>query len=462
LTNWLLQNGSKLSHILKNLATNGKLDIIRKYHWHYQDRWIVDTYVNVAHFSAINGHLLIIKWVYHTLQNPSEISIISVADWNTKCLQLDSQLYHIAVEYSQLDIIRWIHEQSSTCLLSEELCKIAVQNGNIDVIKLLHLQHPEYDWVEDEYIEIAVNDGHLEVLKWVYDQYYISSLYYDLSDEIEPAVRNGKLEVLKWLYSEIPNHDLSNKRYISLAVRYGHLEVLKWIMHYHHKFDWSQNYDDSDYEDDDDELPAHWSYISLAVYNDRLEVLKWLYSQTPAYDLSNELHCALKHCNLETIKWLNSNMHGYKWSKYDIFIATFNDRFDVLKWYHSQNPEKKNSIELFKFVYMEDPDINPIPTIARWACIYPIERLFNQNISQYNSWKDDESNCIGAVKGGSLEVLQFLHKNKCPLHRTKCIITAEKYIVDYVDQKLVTPYKNIIKWINSLKDDDVIDSNVGE
>lgn len=188
-----------------------------------------------------------------------------------------------------------------------------------------------------------------------------------------------------------------------------------------------------------------------------------------AKDLTKMCEFAIEYCNLDALKYIRARNVQCPWS-YDMLdniIEMIVEPDD-----EPNTPEKKNRIEIFKYIYIEDPSfqyIDPIDTFVRYCRIDLIKWVFDQNISPDNSWKNDGSYCIEAAHGGSLEVLQFLHKNKCPLHRTKCIITAENIITEWKNSydfakkaEITTAYENIIKWIKSLKDDDVTDSDVGE
>ena len=489
LTNWLLETKSSTpQYVIRNLAKNGKLDIIKNYHsiakndklpfieddyrkQLYEYKWTLSAYTDVAHFAVINGHLPIIEWIY---------------------------------------------EQSPECLLSEKLCEIAIQNGNIDVIMLLHLKHPTYNWSKEEYIEIAVKYGSLEVLKWIYEQYSISNPDYDLGDDLWSAVEYGHLEVLKWINSKIHEYDWSEQDYIRLAIQNGHLEVLKWLHSQIPEYNWVENdiklaitYGHLEVlkwiEDKSAILLADEIKCEIAVEEEHINILQWICSKNPqcnltkntyGYAISAELNeiiqyiymhfqsnillnphyiedlaqmCtfAIEYYNLDALKYIRVRNVQYPWSDdmVDNIIETIvgNDG-------EPDTPEKKNRIEIFKFIYTEDRNINPIKSFARWARIDLIKWVFDQNINRDDSWKDNEGYCIEAVEGGSLEVLQFLHENKCPLHKTKCIITAENKITEWKDShdfaeniaETMAVYENIIKWINSLEIENIIDSDVGE
>ena len=159
-------------------ALHGHLEIIKKLYENYGKDEIIDTHWAID-WAATEGHLEVIKWLH---QNRKGICITGYSKEHKK-LGTFGKCTHIAMDMAalngHLEVIKWLHENIIYRL-----------NEDDDLVGYYPLEICTH-WA----MNYAAEKGHLEIVKWLHENRQEGCSAYAM----DYAVANGHLEVVKWL-----------------------------------------------------------------------------------------------------------------------------------------------------------------------------------------------------------------------------------------------------------------------
>ncbi|GFH55569.1 hypothetical protein CTEN210_12045 [Chaetoceros tenuissimus] len=301
------------------------------------------------------------------------------------------------------------HCLSKLCRNSEEkdeILKAAAVNGNVDILRaavkdgydlfplvemITRTIFPYYDSDEDD--EEDMYDGTEFTVYFTDDdgrKYSLKPQNVNLSKLVE----RGHLHVLKYLHEEL-GYFLGLQRYCKPAIEHGKLEILQWL---------------------EDTFVLGNEHLRIGVMDNG--------SLKPDFD---HCECAIKIGNVDSLKWLQEV------GCYNIFGGTANILIDAIEskstkmiqycfdlGYNDLNSygvegaiRLTKSVEVFRLMYelgYEFGDMKDWCSYGHDIAEYFEIMKFLRSISV--PWDDDIMKAI--VEFGTLEMIQYAHKDGCP------------------------------------------------
>ena len=303
-----------------------------------------------------------------------------------------------SASHGWVSLMQWALDNGATPAF--EALLLAAQNGHLEVLKWAKAG----GWILDTQSQCNIcsrtaHRGHLEVLKWAGENNYVM-------DEMAcaKAAEGGHLDVLKWLREQGCAWDV---RTCSYAAKGGNMEVLLWAVANGcpvPKDEWDSQ------------------ACTAAAIGGHWEALMWLREQGCIWD---EWVCAgaAYGGHLELLMKLRE--HGCEWDRYTCMLAAGQGNIELLNW------AWKNGCGwdmVFCFRHTEDWD--GVSKSHLWSGSIPVAQSGNLDLLMWTIeegvWLDRSNVMFDAAKGGSVEILNWLHNAGYPWDKSLAYIASEE------------------------------------
>jgi hypothetical protein len=284
------------NEIAIHLARNGHLTCLQWwYNIHNRMILIGDILVNPVFtnnvFIVASSHFHILKWLaslpeYHMHYNIPD---------NECFYQAITQLSNLRNNFD-INILNWLFETGHT--LDGSLYEYAACYGSIEIFDWLLAHNCEFD--DDELIDL-----------------------------ISSASSKGYIHILQWLIGH--GFELDINQCVNGAVygcEIGGLGVLNWIL-FEHEHTW----DCREYINElNEELDGDSSLTDTIAKFGMTNILQWLLAKGCVIDMYSCITYAICYGQLDTLKWLVSNIKDFVWNAEHCRDAVKNGYLDILKW----------------------------------------------------------------------------------------------------------------------------------
>ena len=292
-------------------------------------------------YAAINGHLEIVKFLYH---NNSFNNIENAFD--------------LVAENGHLEVLKWFFANFTLNQLniSSLAMDLASQNGHLEVVKWLNLT-------------LTVYNDHLAVIK------LLNSTSVESNDPIDFNFYKNSMDTfiipLKYPIEKAKCTPCA----MDLAAKNGHLEVIKWLHHYRTE-------------------GCSYRAMNWAANNGHLEVVKWLHENRKEGCTKEAFYWAATSGHLDVIKFIHQNYKEIKCAAFTLTVAASQGKFEVVKWLCQNRSESFNFVDAI-YVAKNRGHLE----IANWIDKYysPQSRIINSTYHLFSSVYNFFSNTINSI-----------------------------------------------------------------
>ena len=312
------------------------------------------------------------------------------------------------------DLVRWFHyvckAEHARGLDYERalmtLASLAAKHGHLDVLKELRDQHGCA--MNEDHFKFAAGNGHMDVLTWLYDIKAPWDVW-----TCAFAAQSGYLSVLKWLRARGAPWDSYTAAW---AARYKHRHIIEYVWEEGGPLNMDLLTSAAEAGDlgvlswatEALELPWHKFVCSEAAEHNRIEVLRFARAGGCPWD-EETCENAAREGHLDVLKWARAQDPPCPWNWRTCAEAAAGGHLDVLKWCRAQTPPcpwnedtcseaaEGGHLEVLKWARSEDP-----------PCPFSL----------------DGATFSLAAKGGTVEMLQYLWSEGCPLNHYSTAFAA--------------------------------------
>ena len=295
-------------------------------------------------------------------------------------------------------------------------CTAAAASGNLPVLRWLCEEEPCCPWNGEEVAEAAARGGHLEILQWAIDNgwdpketsahtidtYYIGNGFAFVDPEhtskvCDAAAGEGHLSVLEWLIENDCEYTVVT---YAKAAEGGHIEVFKCL---------NANGLSTDF-------PAEFesSMHMAAARGGHIEMLQYLRGDGLCGPWNDDtFENAAEFGQLKVLQFLHDN--ECPWSQCTCYYAAYGGHIEVLEWLRSIDDYPWRTDEV-----AAGAAIQGHLHVLQWLKAMLTEAgLFHYNLFSGKTYAE-------AAEGGKLDVLRWLHDNRCPCDERACAYAASK------------------------------------
>jgi len=402
---------SPLSNLPKELLTliASLLDISSCFVLTYLSKHLM----NFGERKNIDKQLIVIDAICNGYTELFKLFVSNKTMFSTK----NMRLYCIhAATHGRHEILQHLYKDNPCRMFSEHIMSLAAKGGHFEIVKWLRGIGCRWDVFSTMY---AAGYGHFEILKWLCENgcpINSNAFMHAVSDPTHPHLKHIIHEISVcsgYSLNEIAQYELQLQRdrpktqnSIKLSDR---IEILEWLTQNslsptgHLKFisiecscdaaAFSGNFEILKFLGSTCSHQWSASTFTNAARHNSLEILKWLHTVGCPWN-ENTFATACKFCDLEILQWLKDSGCRYNSSVY-ASAARYN-RMDVVKW-------------LMSHVDCE-PNASACVGAARGGHLDMLKHLLKCGCD----W--DKYACIGATKGGHLEVLKYLIGHRYEWH----------------------------------------------